>query len=103
MLPQQGQLPLGSWMPSHGNCGSHCDKRRQKSQGNHREVQRKERGEEETQENLDDSDLLADADAENTDSVIEGPAELSGPEKDNSGANQQNSSLNMSEANFFFN
>ena len=35
----------------------------------------------------------------NTDSVIEGPAELSGLEKDNSGANQQNSFLNMSGAN----
>ena len=34
----------------------------------------------------------------NTDSVIEGPAELSGLEKDNSGANQQHSILKMSEA-----
>jgi DNA polymerase III gamma/tau subunit len=34
----------------------------------------------------------------NTDSVIEGPAELSGLEKDNSRANQQHSILKMSEA-----
>ncbi|MDP7605684.1 MAG: DNA polymerase III subunit gamma/tau [SAR324 cluster bacterium] len=50
-------------------------------------------------QNIRKSKSAGNSNTENTDSVIEGPAELSGPEKDNSGANQQNSFLNMSEAN----
>jgi len=50
-------------------------------------------------QNIRKSKSAGNSNTENTDSVIEGPAELSGPEKDNSGANQQNSFLNMSGAN----
>ena len=50
-------------------------------------------------QNIRKSKSAGNSNTENTDSVIEGPAELSGPEKDNSGANQQNSYLNMSGAN----
>ena len=50
-------------------------------------------------QNIRKSKSVGNSNTENTDSVIEGPAELSGPEKDNSGANQQNSFLNMSGAN----
>ena len=49
-------------------------------------------------QNIRKSKSAGNSNTENTDSVIEGPAELSGPEKDNSGANQQNSFLNMSGA-----
>ena len=49
-------------------------------------------------QNIRKSKSVGNSNTENTDSVIEGPAELSGPEKDNSGANQQNSFLNMSGA-----
>ena len=50
-------------------------------------------------QNIRKSKSAGNSNTEKTDSVIEGPAELSGPEKDNSGANQQNSFLNMSGAN----
>ncbi len=47
-------------------------------------------------QNIRKSKSAGNSNTENTDSVIEGPAELSGPEKDNSGANQQHSFLKMS-------
>jgi len=47
-------------------------------------------------QNIRKSKSAGNSNTENTDSVIEGPAELSGPEKDNSGANQQHSLLKMS-------
>ena len=46
-------------------------------------------------QNIRKSKSAGNSNTENTDSVIEGPAELSGPEKDNSGANQQHSLLKM--------
>ena len=49
-------------------------------------------------QNIRKSKSAGNSNTENTDSVIEGPAELSGPEKDNSGANQQHSFLKMSGA-----
>ena len=49
-------------------------------------------------QNIRKSKSAGNSNSENTDSVIEGPAELSGPEKDNSGANQQHSFLKMSGA-----
>ena len=49
-------------------------------------------------QNIRKSKSVGNSNTENTDSVIEGPAELSGPEKDNSGANQQHSFLKMSGA-----
>jgi len=49
-------------------------------------------------QNIRKSKSGGNSNTENTDSVIEGPAELSGPDKDNSGANQQHSFLNMSGA-----
>ena len=49
-------------------------------------------------QNIRKSKSAGDSNTENTDSVIEGPAELSGPEKDISGANQQHSFLKMSGA-----
>ncbi len=49
-------------------------------------------------QNIRKSKSAGNSNTGNTDSVIEGPAELSGPEKDNSGANQQHSFLKMSEA-----
>jgi len=49
-------------------------------------------------QNIRKSKSAGNSNTENTDSVIEGPAELSGPEKDNSGANQKHSFLKMSGA-----
>ena len=49
-------------------------------------------------QNIRKSKSAGNSNTENTDSVIEGPAELSGPEKDNSEANQQHSFLKMSGA-----
>ena len=49
-------------------------------------------------QNIRKSKSAGNSNTENTDSVIEGPAELSGPEKDISGANQQHSFLKMSGA-----
>jgi len=49
-------------------------------------------------QNIRKSKSARNSNTENTDSVIEAPAELSGLEKDNSGANQQHSFLKMSEA-----
>jgi len=49
-------------------------------------------------QNIRKSKSAGNSNTENIDSVIEGPAELSGPEKDNSGANQQHSLLKMSGA-----
>ena len=49
-------------------------------------------------QNIRKSKSAGNSNTENTDSVFEGPAELSGPEKDNSGANQQHSFLKMSGA-----
>jgi len=49
-------------------------------------------------QNIRKSKSAGNSNTENTDSVIEGPAEFSGPEKDNSGANQQHSFLKMSGA-----
>ena len=49
-------------------------------------------------QNIRKSKSAGNSNTENTDSVIEGPAELSGTEKDNSGANQQHSFLKMSGA-----
>ena len=49
-------------------------------------------------QNIRKSKSAGNSNTENTDSVIEGPAKLSGPEKDNSGANQQHSFLKMSGA-----
>jgi len=49
-------------------------------------------------QNIRKSKSAGNSNTENTDSVIEGPAELSGPEKDNSGANHQHSFLKMSGA-----
>ena len=49
-------------------------------------------------QNIRKSKSVGNSNTENTDSVIEGPAELSGPEKDNSGANQKHSFLKMSGA-----
>ena len=46
-------------------------------------------------QNIRKSKSAGNSNTENTDSVIEGPAELSGPKKDNSGANQQHSLLKM--------
>ena len=49
-------------------------------------------------QNIRKSKSAGNSNTENTDSVIEVPAELSGQEKDNSGANQQHSFLKMSGA-----
>ena len=49
-------------------------------------------------QNIRKSKSAGNSNTEKTDSVIEGPAELSGQEKDNSGANQQHSFLKMSGA-----
>jgi len=49
-------------------------------------------------QNIRKSKSAGNSSTENTDSVIEGPVELSGPKKDNSGANQQHSFLKMSGA-----
>ena len=49
-------------------------------------------------QNIRKSKSAGNSNTESTDSVIEDPAELSGPEKDNSGANQQHSFLKMSGA-----
>jgi len=49
-------------------------------------------------QNIRKSKSAGNSNTENTDSVIEGPAELSGPEKDNYGGNQQHSFLKMSGA-----
>jgi len=49
-------------------------------------------------QNTRKSKSAGNSNTENINSVIEGPAELSGPEKDNSGANQQDSFFKMSVA-----